>query len=72
MSFRMLRVYPQADGDTFRLLPQWPEALQLIEGVEYEMIGNAKEFNNVALFECGRKAVYLTPELFPSELCFPG
>jgi len=67
----MFRVDPQADGNT-TLLPQRAKTLQLAEGVEYQVVGDAQQLNDVALLEGGGKAVYLTTEFLAPQTRFPG
>jgi hypothetical protein len=44
----------------------------LAKGVEYQVIGDSKQLDDVALLEGGGEAMYLPAKLFPSQACFPG
>ncbi len=70
MSLRVLGVDAQADGNP-AFLPEGTEALQLVEGVEDEVIGDAEELDDVALFESGGKGVDLAAELLAPETRLP-
>ena len=73
MPLGVLRVDPQADGDTSHFFfPQRAKTFKLIEGVENQMIGNAEQFYNVAFFEGSGEAMYLPTELIPPQACLPG
>src|SRR6185369_13216802 len=53
------------------LFPQGTEPFQLVEGVEYQMIRDLQQLDDIRFLEGGGKTVYFAAELLPPESRFP-
>src|SRR5208283_2807359 len=69
----MLGVDAQANGNPARiLLPERPEPLHLLEGIEDQVVRTRKQFNDIGVAQPRREAVHLPAELLAPQARLPG
>ncbi len=68
----VLRIHPQSHRHSSPLLfPERPEALQLGERVEHQVVRDGKELPDILLLEGSGEAVHLAAELLAAQLRLP-